>query len=88
MLEQVALQVLQALEVLVELSRLAVGHEHDAVRPLEHEAPRGVVVHLARDGVELEPGAEARNLAQVDGQEVEEERAVGLGCERHHLPAP
>src|SRR2546421_6407515 len=46
-LEQVALQVLQALQVLVELARLAVGHEHDAVGALEHEAAGGVEIGRA-----------------------------------------
>src|SRR5207302_3738661 len=31
-LEQVALQVLQTFQILVQLARLAVAHEHDAVR--------------------------------------------------------
>ena len=57
LLQQVGVQVLQALDVLVELARLAVGHEHDAVGALEHELARGVVVDLAGHGVELEPGA-------------------------------
>ena len=33
-------------------------------------------------------GSESRDAAQVDGQEVEEERPVALRGERHHPPAP
>src|SRR5205823_4136063 len=61
-LEQIALQILQALQVLVELARLAVAYEHDAVRSLQHEAARRVVIHLARHGVELEPGRKPGDL--------------------------
>src|SRR5439155_13828998 len=86
-LEQVALEVLEALEILIQLSSLAVGDEYDAVRSLEHEAPRRIVVNLAGDRVQLEPRREAGDLSQIDGEEVEEQRAVGLRRERHHAPA-
>ncbi len=87
-LEQVALEVLQTLDVLIELPGLAVAYEHHAIRTLQHESSRRVVVDLARHGVELEPGGEARDLAQVDRQEIEEEGAIGLRRERHHPAAP
>src|SRR5690606_22817686 len=38
------------------------------------------------DGVEVEPGAEAADGAEVHGEEVEEERALGLGGGRDQLP--
>src|SRR3712207_9594667 len=41
--QQVVLQVLEALQVVVEAACLAVGHEHHAVRALEHELAGGVV---------------------------------------------
>src|SRR5207244_10705907 len=63
-LEQVALQILQALEVLVELTRLTVAHEHYAVRALEDQSARGSVRDLAGNGVQLEPGGEPRDLSQ------------------------
>ena len=46
--EEVLLEVLQALDVVVVPPRLAVGHEDDAVRALEHQLPGGVVVAPAR----------------------------------------
>ena len=85
--QQIVLQVLQALEVVVEPAGLAVGHEHDAVGALEHELPGGVVVALARHGVELELGGEAGDGAQLERQEIEEQGAIGLGGERDHAPA-
>jgi hypothetical protein len=56
--EEVLLQVLQALQVVVEPARLAVGHEHDAIGALQHQLARRVVVALPRHGVELELGLE------------------------------
>src|SRR5204863_2187846 len=72
----------------VELARLAVAHEHHAVRALQHEPARGVVIDLAGDGVELEPRREPGDLAEIDREEIEEEGAVGLGRERYHAPTP
>src|SRR6185436_4637974 len=48
---------------------------------------RRVVEDLPGDGVELDAGGEAGDGADVDGQEVEEQGAVGLGLQRHHLAA-
>ena len=57
---QVRVQVLKAFDILVELTRLTIGDEHDPVRALEHQLSRGLVVHLARHRVELQSGCEAR----------------------------
>ena len=54
LLGEVGVQVLKALDVLLELARLAVGDEHDAVGALEHELARRLVVDLPRHRVELE----------------------------------
>ena len=54
LLREIRVQVLEALDVLVELARLAVGHEHDAVGALQHELARRLVVDLPGHGVELE----------------------------------
>src|SRR5204862_5199162 len=78
-------EVLQRLEIRVQREVLAVGDEDDAVGALQHELTGGVVVDLSRHGVELQLGAHAANLAEVEGEEVEEESAVGLGGERQHL---
>src|SRR2546427_9369992 len=48
-----------------------------------HEPPGGVVVHLAGHGVELKPRREPRDLPEVDRQEIEEQRPVGLRSEEH-----
>ncbi len=82
--EQIVLEILQALEIVVEAPRLTVSDEHDPVRSLQHELPRGVVVALPRNRIELKLRAEAGNVAQLQGGEVEEEGSVGLGRERNH----
>jgi hypothetical protein len=43
---EIRVQVLKALDVLRKLPRLAVRNEHDAVRALQHELPRRLVVDL------------------------------------------
>src|SRR5690606_38154636 len=54
MLDQVLVQVPQALDVLFELLRLRVRDEHDAVRTAQHQLPRRVVVDLPGNRVELQ----------------------------------
>ena len=88
MLQEIALEILQALDILVELTGLAVAHKHDAVGTLEHETARRVVVDLPGHGVQLEARRETGDLAQVDGEKIEEQRAVGLRGERYHASAP
>ena len=83
--EEVAPQALQALEVRVEHGGLAVRHEDHGVAALEDHAARRLVEDLPRDRVDLHAGAHAADGAELDGQEVEEEGAVGLGGEGDQL---
>ena len=55
--------------------------EDDAIDALEDELAAGVVEDLTGNGVEVEASLEAAHRAQVEGQEVEEQRPVGLGGE-------
>src|ERR1051325_391508 len=82
---EVVLEVLQRLHVRVEREVLAVGDEHDSVGAFEHELARRVVVDLARHGVELQLRAHAADLAEVEGEKVEEKSAVRLRRQREHL---
>ena len=82
---QVLLQVGQRVQVRVQRRLLAVGHEHDAVGALQHQLPGRVVEDLAGDGVELDARLHAPDGAEVDGQEVEEQGAVGLRGQGQHL---
>src|SRR5205814_10264679 len=74
-----------ALEVVLELLGLAVGDEDDPVRVLEHRAAGLVVEDLPGNGEELEAGVEAGDRAELDRNEVEEQRAVRLGRETGEL---
>ena len=83
--QQVLAQATLALGVGVEHRGLAVGDEHDRVAALQHHPPGGFVEDLAGHGVDLHPRAHAADHAELDRQEVEEQRAVGLRGERHQL---
>jgi hypothetical protein len=86
-LAEVLAQVLEALEVRLEHRHLGVRHEHQAVDSLQHEFARRVVEDLSGDRVQLKAGLEAADDADVDRQQVEEQRAVGLCLQADHLPA-
>ena len=81
------LQVGERLLVRLRRRDLAVGHEDDTVDALQHQPPGGVVEHLARHRVELEADLHAADDAHVEREEVEEEGAVGLRLQAHHVPA-
>ena len=82
---QVFLQVLYRFDVFLDHVRVAVGHEDDAVGSLQHQLARGVVEHLARDGIKHELGGHARDLPQVQRQIIEIQRAVGFRCNGDQL---
>ena len=84
---EVLAQVEKRLLVRFRGGHLAVGHEHDAVDALQHQPPRGVVEHLSRDRVELQAHLHPADDAHVEREQVEEQRAVGLRLEAHHLAA-
>src|SRR2546430_213496 len=65
----------------------AVDNDHDPVHTIQNERATRVVIHLTRHRVEMEPGLEAADGAEVHRQEVEEQRALGLGSKRDHLTA-
>ena len=79
------MQVLKALDVLVELARLRIGDEDHAVGALKHQLARRLVVHLSRHGIELELRREAGDRAEIERQKIEEQCAIGLRRERDHL---
>src|SRR5581483_1283173 len=59
--------------------------EHNAVYAAQHQLAAGVIKHLAGNRVEVKTGAEAADGTQVERQEVEEQRAIGLGGQRIHF---
>src|SRR5690606_27156752 len=54
---------------------------------LVHRTRAWFAVDLTRPGIEVEARLEPANRTQIDGQEVEEERAFLLGRERDQLAA-
>ena len=82
---RLVLQVAQRLDVGVQRRHLAVGHEDDPVHALQHQLAGGVVEDLAGHRVELQADLHAADHAHVEGQQVEEERAVRLRLQAHHL---
>ena len=84
-LEAVAAQSVEALQVGVEERDLGVGDEDDAVGAVQHALAGGFVEHLARGGHQLEVDLEIADHPGPDGQEVEEIGPVGLGLEADEL---
>src|SRR5207248_3497265 len=76
LLRQIRMQVLKALDVLVELARLRIGDEDHAVGALKHQLARRLVVHLSRHGIELELRREAGDRAEIERQKIEEQCAI------------
>src|SRR5690242_16429880 len=75
----------EVLDVLLELAGLRVRHEDDAVGALQDGDARLLVEHLAGNRVELEAHLEAVDAAEVEGQQIEVQRALGLGVNRDHV---
>src|SRR5206468_531821 len=84
----VVLEVLNRFEVPIQRRFLAVGDEHDSIRALQDELPRGVVVDLTRNCVELQLRAHSANFSEVEGEEVEEEGLVAVFLCFPALPDP
>src|SRR5207237_10499567 len=82
---QVVFQIQQRLDIGIDGSVLTVSDEDDTVSALEHELPRRVVVDLTGHGVELQLRSHTADFSDVEGEEVEEERAIGLRGQREHL---
>ena len=85
-LGQVGAEVREAFEVGLPHRALRVRDEDDAVHSLEDELAGRVVEDLPGDGVELDARLEPADHPDVERKEIEEERAIGLGLERDHLP--
>src|SRR4030095_14673958 len=78
-LAKVLFEIGKRLEVLIPLPAAGGRHQDDAIRALEHELSRGVVIDLAGHGIDLELRGHARDGPEVEGQKIEEERAITFG---------
>src|SRR5690348_3701128 len=82
---EVILQVVEGLDVGVHTLGLRVGNEDHSIHTAENQFAAGIIEDLPWNCVEMEAGLKAANGAQVERQEVEEERSIGLGGQRDHL---
>jgi hypothetical protein len=85
MLFQVRHQVVEGFDVGVLALLLRIGDEDDAVHAAQDQFAAGVIEDLSGDGVEVNAGLEAAYRAEIERQEVEEQRAFGFGGQRDHL---
>ena len=83
---QIFQQVGETLARGVDHRRLRVRDEDDGVRAFQNELARLVVEDLPRHGVQLDLEVERADAPDVDRQQTEEERAIGLRGQRQHLP--
>jgi len=81
----ILIQVMHRLNIRFQTRPLGIGHEDQPVYPFQDEATASVVVGLARDGIKVETSLKPSDLAKIDGEEVEEERPIRLGCQGDHL---
>jgi hypothetical protein len=83
---QVGVEVGHALQVRVEDGLLGVGDEDHAVDVAQHQPPGLVVGDLPRHRAQVQPDRVAPEVAQLDGQQVEEQGALGLRRQREQPP--
>ena len=79
LLGEVFREIAKTFDVFLHFFPLRIGHENDSIDAAQDELAGRIVDDLARDGVELEFRDEAFDHDRVQGQEIEEQRAVGGG---------
>ena len=82
---QIRHQVVEGLDIGILALFLRVGDEHDTVDTAQNELAASIVEDLSGNGVEVDSGFEAAHVAQVEGQEVEEEGTLGFRGKGDHL---
>ena len=83
---EVVSQVHERLGVVLCLRRSRIGDEGDPVSPLHHQSAGRSVNHLPGNGENLEPHRQISLTAKGEWQQIEEQRSVVLGLERHQTP--
>lgn len=82
---QIGFEALERLQVVALAVHLRISDEDDAVGLFEHKLKRGVVSDLTGDGVEMEGGFVSRQRISLDGEEIEEQRAILRCRERNEV---
>ena len=85
--EQVLRHLPVALDVLLPAVEGGVRDEHERVGALQHQPAGGRVHGLAGNGEDLQAQVEAAEAGRLEGEQVEEDRAVLGGVDRDQLPA-
>ncbi len=85
--EQVLRHLPVALDVLLPAVEGGVRDEHERVGALEHQPAGGRVHGLAGNGEDLQAQVEAAEAGRLQGEQVEEDRAVLGGVDRDQLAA-
>jgi hypothetical protein len=86
--DQVLGHLAEALHVLVPAVGGGVGHEHDGVGALEHQAPGRRVHRLAGHRRQLQPQVEPAEAGRLQRKQVEQDGAVLRGMDGDHLAPP
>src|SRR5260370_22007494 len=74
-----------SLHILFEFFGLRIHDENNAIRAVQHSQAGALVENLARHCIEMKPGSETMNFSQVQGKEVEKQRALSFGRDAQHL---
>src|SRR6266487_613897 len=82
---QLFLQLVPALDVLLQLACLRVGDKDNAIRAFEHRDPCLLIKDLARNRVKLEADLEAMHLPQLKREQVKIQRTLGLSVDGDHI---
>jgi hypothetical protein len=82
---KIFLKIREAFVVLLHFVGLGIGYENDSIDSTQNQFTGGVVIHLARHGIELEFGGKSFNGSQIQRQEIEEQGSIGFRRQRHHL---
>ena len=85
--EQVLRHLPVALDVLLPAVEGGVRDEHERVGALQHQPAGGRVHGLAGNREDLQAQVEAAEAGRLEGEQVEEDRAVLGGVDRDQLPA-
>lgn len=78
-------QIIEGFDIGIHPVFLGIGNKDDTIHTFEDELTGGIIKDLARDGVQMETGLEAANLAERQRKEVEEEGPFRFCCQTDHL---
>jgi len=87
LLRQILFQILKALDILLHLFPLRIGHETKPVSAAQDQLAGGVIDYLAGNRVELEFGDKPFDHHRVERKEVKKQRSICRRRERNKIAA-